>query len=205
MNPVDIFSDMRHQIIWLDLKPESTLNLVELAKKYGVSRTPVVIALNKLEVEGWVVRHGSHFVVSPLTINRMREITEIRAVIEPQANIWAMYRMSPEGKEKLQGIKEEILTLDDAVVNKDIVRMDSKFHNLLYAETHNEQLYTQLTNMLHHYLRFWLTLPAQIQKDKFFIEHFEIIKAIEEQDELRLRAAGTEHIKVSMDEMTAAN
>ena len=60
MNQAEIFTDLRNKIVWLELKPESILNHVELAKHYGVSRTPVVIALNRLEVERWIVPHGSH-------------------------------------------------------------------------------------------------------------------------------------------------
>lgn len=204
MNHAELFTDLRNEIVWLDLKPESILNHVELAKHYGVSRTPVVIALNRLEVEGWVVRHGSHFVVSPLTIDRMRDITELRMVLEPQANIWAMYRMSGQSLAELHAIKDEIADLDPDVGNKEIVRLDVKFHELLYRESHNSQVRYLLTNLLHHYLRFWLSAASRIDKDAFFTEAMEIIRAVEEKDEVRLRAASAEHIKVSLDEVMRA-
>jgi DNA-binding GntR family transcriptional regulator len=204
MNHAEIFTDLKNKIVWLDLKPESTLNHVELAENYGVSRTPVVIALNRLEVENWVVRHGSHFVVSPLTVNRMREITELRMVLEPQANIWAMYRMTEGSLAELHAIKDEIAKLDPGASNKEIVRLDVKFHQLLYRGSHNSQVDYLLTNLLHHYLRFWLSMASRIDKDTFFGEAMEIIRAIEERDEVRLRAASAEHIKVSLDEVMRA-
>jgi DNA-binding GntR family transcriptional regulator len=52
---------------------------------------------------------------------------------------------------------------------------------------------------LHHYLRFWLAAAYRIDKDAFFSEALEIIRAVEEKDEVRLRAASAEHIKVSLD------
>ena len=67
MDPIKIYADLKEKIIWLDIEPGATLNLVELAKSYGVSRNPVMIALTRLNVEEWVVRQGVHFVVSPLT------------------------------------------------------------------------------------------------------------------------------------------
>lgn len=204
MNQPDIFSDLKKKIAWLDLKPESILNHVELAKHYGVSRTPVVIALNRLEVENWVVRHGSHFVVSPLTIDRMRDITELRMVLEPQANMWAMYRMSGESLAELHATKDEIAKLAPDAGNKEIVRLDVKFHELLYRESHNSQICHLLTNLLHHYLRFWLSAASRIDKGEFFTEAMEIIRAIEEKDEVRLKAASAEHIKVSLDEVMRA-
>jgi len=38
MDPIAIYEDLKEKIIWLDLEPESTLNLVELAESYGVRR-----------------------------------------------------------------------------------------------------------------------------------------------------------------------
>ena len=204
VNHAEIFTDLKNKIIWLDLDPESTLNHVELAKSYGVSRTPVVIALNRLEVEGWVVRHGSHFVVSPLTLNRMREITELRMVLEPQANIWAMYRMSGESLPELRQIKREMAELKDDAGNREIVELDVKFHELLYRESGNTQVAHLLNNLLHQYLRFWLSGANRINKDEFFAEAMEIIRALEEKDEARLRAASAEHVKVSLDEVMRA-
>ena len=204
MSYPDIFTDLKEKIVWLDLEPESTLNHVELAERYGVSRTPVVIALNRLEVENWVVRHGSHFVVSPLTLDRMRAITELRMVLEPQANIWAMYRMSEQSLAELGNVRDEIAGLASDAGNKEIVRLDVTFHGLLYQGSCNAQVAHLLINFLHHYLRFWLSLTNRIDKNAFFAEAMEIIRAVEEKDEVRLRAASAEHIKVSLDEIMRA-
>ena len=201
MDPIDIFKDLKKKIIWLELKPESTINLVELAKSYGVSRNPLTIALTRLDAEEWVVRHGSHFVVSPLTLERMRDITEIRSIMEIQANIWAMHRISQEGFATLRELKREIEHLEEGVTNKQMVELDVRFHQLLYKETQNGKLSQLLDHMLSHYLRFWLSSPSRINKEIFFSEALEITKAIEEKDEIRLRAATAEHIKVSMDKL----
>lgn len=201
MDPLEICKDLKHKIVWLDLKPESTLNLVELAKTYGVSRNPVTVALTRLDAEEWVVRHGSHFVVSPLTLERMREITEIRSVTEVQANIWAMHRLSPRGMADLEKLKKEIKQLKEGVTNREIVELDVRFHNLLYRETQNGKLAQLLEQLLCHYLRFWLASPSQINRKTFFSQTLEVIRALEEKDEVRLRAASAEHIKISLDEI----
>ncbi|MDJ0763561.1 MAG: GntR family transcriptional regulator [Myxococcota bacterium] len=200
MDPIAIFKDLKHKIIWLDLMPETTLNHVELAKQYGVSRNPIILALTRLDVEKWVVRRGSHYVVSPLTLERMREITEIRAIAEVQANIWAMHRMSPKGRKALIDFKEDISRLRESATNRQIVEFDVAFHQLLYRESYNSFLAETLETLLSHYLRFWLTSP-KINVEKFFVQTINIIRAIEEGDEVRLRAASLEHIRVSMDEI----
>ena len=201
MDPISIYEDLRQKIIWLELKPGCTLNLVDLAESYGVSRNPVMIALTRLDVEEWVVRNGVHFVVSPLTIDRMREITEIRSIMEIQTIIWAMNRISAEGLRELWALRDEIKTLSAGTTKKEIVQMDYRFHQLLYREAHNQQLQQLLERLLSHYLRFWLSSPQEINPETFFSEALEIIQAIETKDELRLKAAAAAHIKVSLDKI----
>jgi len=201
MDPIEIYTDLKEKIIWLDLKPGVALNHVELAEGYKVSRNPITLALTRLDAEEWVVRSGSHFVVSPLTIDRIREITEIRSVMEVQANIWSMQRMSPEGLMELKAMREKILQLSATVDNREIVEMDVCFHRLLYRETRNQQLMILLDRMLSHYLRFWLSGPKTIRRDVFFGETLEMIAAIEAKDEARLKTASSDHIKTSLDEI----
>jgi DNA-binding GntR family transcriptional regulator len=201
MDPIAIYKDLKEKIIWLDLTPGSTLNLVELADSYGVSRNPIMIALTRLNVEEWVVRQGVHFVVSALTVDRMREITEIRSVMETQANIWAMNRITPQGMTELEKVRDEIKALKADAAKKKIVQLDFKFHRLLYRETRNQQLAQLLERLLAHYLRFWLSGPGEIIPEKFFTEALEIYAAIETKDEDRLKAATIAHVKVSLDKI----
>jgi len=201
MDPLEIYANLKEQIIWLDLKPGSALNLVELSKSFGVSRNPITIALTRLDAEEWVVRQGTHFVVNPLTLNRIREITEIRSVLEVQANMWAMHRITPEELDSLRHLKSEINNLDDKSSNKEIVKLDVKFHSILFKASRNSHLATLLERMLCHYLRFWLSFTGNIDRTSFFSQAFNIIKAIEDKDEMRLRAASIEHIKVSLDQI----
>ena len=201
MNPYLISDDLKNKIIWLDLEPGITLNLVELAKEYNVSRNPITIALTRLEAEEWVVRNGSHFVVSPLTLERMRDITEIRLLLEVQANIWAMHRISDKELKKLIALKKRISKIKDTVSKRDIIELDVEFHRLIYRATGNSQLESTLDRLLNHYLRFWLSRPSPIKKEAFFKEVLDVIEAFEEHDEIKLTAACTTHVKVSLDEI----
>lgn len=199
MDPTEIFEDLKQKIIWLDLEPGSTLNQVEIAKSYGVSRNPLAIALTKLESEEWLVRNGAHFVVSPLGFDKLREIIEIRSVLENQANIWAMSRIGPEGLAKLKALRDEFLALEGEPDRKTIIRFDFRFHCIIYRETCNRALAQILERLLCHYLRFWLDSPQSINKEVFLSGTVEIIRALEEKDEVRLKAATAAHIMVSLD------
>ena len=201
MDPLEIYDDLKQKIIWLDLDPGTTLNLEELAATYNVSRNPITLALTRLEVEEWVVRHGSHFVVSQLTIDRIREITEIRSVLEIQANVWALQRISPALLAQLKRLKEEILRLKDDTENRKIVELDVRFHRVIFKAARNQQMSDMLDHMLGHFLRFWLSSPKTINQKTFFRDAITIINSIETKDEKRLKAASAAHIKASLDEI----
>jgi GntR family transcriptional regulator, rspAB operon transcriptional repressor len=201
MDPSDIFADLKEKIIWLDLEPGVALNLVELAQSYGVSRNPVTIAVTRLVSEEWVERKGAQYVVSPLTLTRMREITEIRSILETQANLWALQRITPEEVRQLQEWAAEVQNLSASASNKEMVKLDVRFHSILFNATRNSQLATLLDRMLCHYLRFWLSFPQSINKAAFFDQALEMIHAIEAKDEARLKVASVEHVAVSLDEI----
>jgi len=201
MDPIKIYQDLKEKIIWLDVSPDSTLNQVELAETYGVSRNPIMIALTRLDAEEWVVRHGSHFVVSPLTLNRMREITEIRSVLETKANLWAMHRITATGLDELRALGNEIKKLSPRATKKEMVRLDFNFHRIIYRETQNQHLAQMLERLLSHYLRFWLSGHQEIKKETLFNDTLEMIKAIENKDEISLHASTASHIKASLDKI----
>ena len=204
MEPGKIYESLREKIIWLDLMPESYLNLSELAESYQVSRTPIKEALILLQAEGWVLRNASHFIVTPLSLGRIKEITEIRNIIEIQANVLAMDRITSEELASLDELKKEILEIGDMPFNKKLVELDVKFHRTLFQATKNSQLIEMLERLLIHYLRFWLSIPRKIEPQSFFSETLKIIDAIEAKDDVRLRAASAAHIKNSVDEIMGA-
>lgn len=198
MDSQQIYAALREKIIHLELAPESVLNLSDLAKEFDVSRTPIKEVLISLQAEEWIMRHGSHFIVTPLSLERIREITEIRMVMEVQANIWAMERITPAELEGLEALKGEIDTLGPESSNKDIVDLDFTIHHTIFKAAKNAYLARSLERILSHYLRFWLSIPRQIDTDTFFIEALELTGAIRNKDEGRIRECTTRHIRNSV-------
>ncbi len=202
METSKVFKVLRQKIVDLDLLPESVLNLSELAETFKVSRTPIKEALIFLQAEGLVIRHGSHFMVTPLSLDRIREITEIRSVLEVSTHIWAMNRITKSELEELEDLNKEILTVNEEVDNKAIVELDYRFHRLMYRAAKNSQLAQFLEKLLRHYSRFWLYIPREMQPKPFFNETIKIIKAIKEKNETGLRMATIAHIRESVEEIS---
>ncbi|MBN1828074.1 MAG: GntR family transcriptional regulator [Deltaproteobacteria bacterium] len=204
MEPDKIFDSLKEKIIWLDIAPETILNLSELSDEFGSSRTPVKEALIALQAEGWVMRHGSKFMVTPLSLNRIKEITEIRSILEVQATIWAMLRINQQGVEQLETIIEEANALGDPASIRDVVMLDFKYHRAIYRATGNIQLMNFLDMLLSQYLRFWLAMQTDIDPHNFFTEHVELTEAINSRDESSVRAVSARHIKTSVDAIKRA-
>ncbi len=198
LDPNEIFSALRKKIINLALPPERVLNLSDLAKEFNVSRTPIKEVLISLQAEEWIMRHGSHFIVTPLSLERIREITEIRMVLEVQANIWAMERITPMELDKLNNIKQQISAFTDKSSNLSIVNFDFTIHQTIFKAAKNVQLAKLLERLLSHYLRFWLSIPRQINHKIFFEEALELITAINLKDETLIRECTTNHIRNSV-------
>ncbi len=196
-----IYQAIKEKIIWLEYKPEHVLNLSDLAESFGTSRTPIKEVLIFLQAEGWVLRTGTHFMVTPLSLNRIKEITEIRTALETQAYLWAMQRISTEELVSLTHLEKEISGVKGEVSNRRLIELDSRFHQILYAASRNAQAAQLLENLLAQYLRFWLSIPREIDVPSFFNETKGIIRAVKARDEEGLKKASQEHIRKSFEEI----
>ncbi|GGR19384.1 GntR family transcriptional regulator [Agromyces mediolanus] len=79
-----VYVALRDDIVRTRLAPGEVVLEPELAARFGVSKTPVREALQILVVEGLVValpRRG--YVVRPLGITEVREVLDLRLIIEP--------------------------------------------------------------------------------------------------------------------------
>ena len=196
-----IYRDLLERIIWLDLAPESVLNVSELADREGVSRTPVKEALIRLMAEGWLLRQGSTFMVTPLSLDRLKEITEIRSVMEVEANVWAAQRITPREIETLEALGREMAALNRSATNEDLIRLDHRVHRTLFQATRNAQLARLLGRLLDHYLRFWISIPRDIDPAAFFADFPGLLSAIKLKDEPRIRTVSHYHITNSVEEI----
>jgi len=77
---------IRQDIILGALQPASKLKLEKLSKSYGVSVNTLRESLSRLAADGMVVAEGQKgFTVLPVSIEDLREITEMRQLLECHA------------------------------------------------------------------------------------------------------------------------
>ena len=79
-----VHARLREDILTARLLPGSTILEPELAARFGVSKTPVREALRLLVQDGWVIvlpRRG--YLVRPLGLEDLRDVFQLREMIEP--------------------------------------------------------------------------------------------------------------------------
>ena len=83
-------------------KPGSRLLESELAEKFGVSRTPIREALQRLETQSLLTRDGRSLIVASLDHNQMAELYVVRTELEGLAARLAAQHASEEEVDVLQ-------------------------------------------------------------------------------------------------------
>ena len=98
-----VFNTLRQAIITGEFAPGERLMEISLANRLGVSRTPVREAIRKLELEGLVImipRKGAQ--VARITEKNLRDVIEIRTVLEEFAAVLACERIDQSGLHDLR-------------------------------------------------------------------------------------------------------
>ena len=136
--------------------PGERLAEEHLAKKLGVSRTPVREALHKLESEGLIKPLETRgFIVSRDSKDEVEELFELRAILEGYALRVISERISEEELDRLEGLIEEA---EDALRRKrmeEVFRWNTKFHDTLHGIViDRKRLYRLLVNIRKYVLRY---------------------------------------------------
>lgn len=98
-----LYDSLRNLIVRGQLAPGARIVETEVAERFGVSRTPVRAAFQRLEREGYVTASATHqarMTVAPLTKEDVGELLEIVGELEGLAARSAA-RLSEEAREKL--------------------------------------------------------------------------------------------------------
>jgi hypothetical protein len=174
--------------------PGSKLDEVELAERYGVSRTPVREALIQLGAAGFITmrpRRGAN--VAQISALKLVEMFDVMAELEAYCAKLAARRST---QDELAQLRATHLACEEAVTANDpeayYLRNES-FHHMLYKLSHNDFLEEQalaLSRRLRPYRRLQLRVRSRVLSS--FSEHAAVVEAIcsgaEEQASLAIRA-----------------
>lgn len=191
-----VFNTLRQAILRGELKPGERLMEIQLANKLGVSRTPIREAIRKLELEGLVItipRKGAE--VAEITEKSLRDVLEVRRVLEELAVSLACDRMGEEEIGKLRWAAREFKkTLSYNDVTK-VAEADVAFHDIIYHATGNERLVQMLFNLREQMYRYRVEyLKRKESHPRLLAEHDQIVEMISKRDKAAATKAVCAHI-----------
>ena len=193
----DVYGKLKQAIVKGDLPPDSRLIESRMANVLGISRTPVREAIHKLEREG-LLRHnpsGGFFIVG-LTRSDIEETFGIRSVLESYAaRLAATHHKGEEELDPLdQKIHEYQLHLDQGDL-KALLRINTEFHDLLYALSRSPRLIKMINDLQDHIYRFRQVLLKTEENARISNEdHKLMLKLISKRDLEGVESLVREHI-----------
>lgn len=174
-------------------RPGDRLVENELAERFGVSRTPIREALQRLETQSLLTRDGRSLIVASLDHNQMAELYAVRTELEGLAAQLAARHATDEEMRVLRDMIEEDRALVDSP--NALAQANRRFHHQIHLASHNRFLVQQL-NLVHQSMALMATtsLAAEGRSGKALEEHDMIVRAIEARDEHKAREALKSHI-----------
>lgn len=190
----DLYATILDAIDRGDFEPGARLVETDLAKRFGVSRTPVRDVLSKLETHGIATRDGRRgLTVAKLDAGELGELYDLREVMEGFAARLAARRASPAEITHLRHMVEEDkrrLTAGDPLAES-----NRRFHRQLHRASHNRYLDRSLMVMRRSLVLLSGTTLSNPERAALSVdEHDAIIRAIEARDEDAADNAARTHI-----------
>lgn len=176
------------------LKPE------DIATQIGTSRMPVREALRRLETEGLVtIRPNRGVVVAGLDMEAMREVFEMRAVLEGLAVRLAVPRLTPT---VLRDLEEQLARMDNlAESTPDWTGSHRAFHEHLCGIARQPRLLRQiasLNSLVEPYMRDWIKASGRPGARE---HHQTLIDALRSGDPVHSEIVMRRHVLATIDDL----
>ncbi|MGE7020960.1 GntR family transcriptional regulator [Solibacillus cecembensis] len=178
------YDEIKNKIIRGDFLESGFTSQNQLAAELGISRTPIMTALQRLEHEGLVKiipKHGIQ--ILGLNVQELEEIYELRLAVEVFTIPKIVKLVTSEQIEILEEIIQE---QKKCIENNDLfqfLKLDSAFH-LQLIEVYGNSLFVQtLSNMVERlFSNIYFYRRKDYQISRYIKEHEQIMEAIKSKD-----------------------
>ena len=191
---------IKEKIISCEYAPGSYLNEEQIGESISASRTPIRDALSRLEQEGLItIMPKKGILVSPLSVNDINMIFEVRILYEPYA--LEHYGHVLDGEKLLHYFEAVSITAgkNDPENRQEFFQLDDDLHAFIMSAVPNRYLHQTYDLIQNQNLRFRVMTGARLEKrlGETCEEHLEILKACLQGDWGLAAEAMREHLKQS--------
>ena len=174
-----IVDAIRDAIIKGELKAGERVSEPEIARRFGISRTPVREALRQLDSEGFLQvtpRRGAR--VSRLTEKDVNEYYELKSLLEGHAARIATPSISERELDRMHQLNEQMELFFKQGALAKTVKVHQQFHHIIIAAAHSEQLVHQLEFLNSKFRRFTIQIALSGRNQEAFAQHRQIVDAM---------------------------
>ncbi len=183
-------SELRGRILTGRLQPGSRLDLDEITREFGISRTPVREALLELSYEGLVaVTPRSGITVVGITPEDAVDNFAVLATLAGKAAEWATARITQAELEQLHALAHAVV---DAEAD-DVVAANWRFHRAVNLASGSRRLLTHLRQAVRVVPTSYFALfPEQVGRSR--VDHAALLEAIDRGDGAAARTVAEAHV-----------
>ncbi len=191
-----IFKELRRSIIMGNCQPGERFNVEDIARSYNTSVTPVRDALQMLSHEGLVtIRPRSGYFVNRITLKQLRDMLELRRILEVASVERAALRISEEQLQEMRQVHSGY-TGDDDVSYDRYTDENRRFHYLIALASGNHELAEEVGRLHDRLARFMVLRRAGKSQET---THKRILDALEINDVDAARQALLDDIDTARD------
>jgi DNA-binding GntR family transcriptional regulator len=198
-----IFKTLRDRIVYMDYPPGKPLSEKEFCEEFKVSRTPLREAIKKLEEMKLVTvipRYGTY--VSSVDINEIRSAFEVKIKLEGLAGEAAAKRITADKLAEMKALIQEADVLLKNGGHRNLIEMDTRFHEIIYQATQNPILQEMLENLHGRCARLWNSALSGVIPIATIISQLrEIYSALESRDAEKAAKLMETHVRYFIDQI----
>lgn len=193
------YQQIKHLILTGALSPGAELREAQLVALTGLGRTPVRDALGRLVVEGLVeVRPRQGYRVAVVTLDSVRELFEMRHLLEPAAVELAIERATDVELAELAEVAHRTYDQHDPDSYDQFLSDNRELHTRLAWLSGNERLARALAALLEETQRlYYVSFEGHSTAVEQLHEHGELFEAVLQRDAARAREIAEEQIESS--------
>lgn len=195
---------IQRAIVTGKLRPGEVLRDRALAEQLDVSRTPVKEALVRLESTGLVVTRGRSWYVSPFEVGDLKELSELRHLLEPVGLVRLAENLDEDAIDELSHFFDDFTEPIPVERYEEYFIRDNAFHKRIVECSGNSRIQY-----------FYSVVEQQIDRGRHFLstgksgrveatlrEHLAVCEAIAERDFERATAALHLHLDMGQQLMS---
>lgn len=191
------YREIKRRIVTAVYRPGEQINTAQICTQLRIGRTPVHLAIHRLETEGLIeIMPRRGIVVRPIDRAEMMELIEARHMIEPEVAALAAVRASDREFAAMRAILDRIPAIAEAGDSEQFMEVDLEFHRAMALAARNQPLMEFLAGMHEHCTRlYFISVSNKTHDQRIIDEHEEIFAALERRDPEAARTALRKHIE----------